>query len=87
MATETKTPAPIVREISFDGIMPWKDVRLATGVSRPTAWREERAGRFPRRVQISPGRVGWIGREIKTHIETRPRVNTSECDSENGESF
>ncbi|MGX9431191.1 helix-turn-helix transcriptional regulator [Bradyrhizobium sp. LeoA1S1] len=30
--------------------------------------RLEAAGRFPRRVQISPGRVGWLADEIEGHV-------------------
>ena len=75
-ATKTKIDrTPRVREISFDGIMPWKDVQLVIGLSRVTVWREEQAGRFPARVQLTANRIGWIGSEIKHHIETRPRVN------------
>ena len=64
-----------VREISFEGIMSWEGVRLVTGLSRPTVWREEKAGRFPARVQLTGNRVGWHGREVKQWIESRPRVN------------
>ena len=73
-----------VKTISYDGLMPWADVQLVNGgISRVTAWREERAGRFPKRVHISPGRVGWRGPEMKKHVETRPRVNLTECKIEN----
>ena len=65
-----------VKTISFDGIMPWEDVKSVVGLSRPTVWRMEREGKFPKRVQISPGRVGWVGQEIKAHNESLPRVQT-----------
>ncbi len=32
--------------------------------------RLEAAGKFPRRVQISPGRVGWVAEEIDAHVAT-----------------
>jgi prophage regulatory protein len=32
--------------------------------------RLEAAGKFPRRVQISPGRVGWVAEEIDDHVAT-----------------
>lgn len=64
-----------VREISFDGILSDEDEKLLTGLSRVTRWRMEREGRYPKRVQLSPGRVGRIGSEIKEWIESRPRVN------------
>lgn len=66
-----------IRQISFDGIMPWEDVHLASGkLSRPTIWREEKEGRFPARVQLTGNRVGWNGNEIKAWIDSRPRVNS-----------
>lgn len=42
-----------------DRLLLWPEVRRHTGVSRTTAWRMERSGGFPARVQLSPGRVGW----------------------------
>ena len=36
--------------------------------SRRQVDRLEAAGKFPRRVQISPGRVGWLVEEIATHV-------------------
>ena len=80
---ETKTIK--VREISFEGIMNEADQDLVTGVSRVTRWREERAGRFPKRVQLSPGRQGRHGHEIKKWIESRPCVDLSVCATEDAE--
>lgn len=48
-------------------------VREATGMSDTTIWREEKAGRFPRRVQLTPNRVGWYEDEIEAWIESRQR--------------
>jgi predicted DNA-binding transcriptional regulator AlpA len=36
--------------------------------SRRQIDRLEAAGKFPRRVQISPGRVGWLAAEIAAHV-------------------
>ena len=36
-----------------------------TGLSRSTAWREERAGRFPKRHRISPNSVAWPGIDLE----------------------
>jgi prophage regulatory protein len=33
--------------------------------------RLEAAGKFPRRVQISPGRVGWLAGEIDAHLAAK----------------
>jgi prophage regulatory protein len=37
-------------------------------LSRRQIDRLEAAGKFPRRVKISPGRVGWLADEIKSHV-------------------
>lgn len=37
-------------------------------LSRRQIDRLEAAGKFPRRVQISPGRVGWLADEIDHHV-------------------
>ncbi len=54
-----------------------------TGTSRSTRWRLEREGKFPKRVQISSGAVGWLASELQAWIQERathrgclpPRVN------------
>ena len=75
MNTTARKKKPVqVRAISFDGILSSEDVELASSYSRTTIWREEREGRFPKRVQLSPGRVGWNSDEIDGWIETRPRI-------------
>ena len=74
LAEPTQEKPIQVRAISFDGILSSEDVELVSSYSRTTIWREERAGRFPKRVQLSPGRVGWLGSEIRDWIKSRPRV-------------
>mgnify|MGYP005663931563 CR=1 FL=1 len=54
-----------------------KQTEKRVGFSRSTMWREEKAGRFPQRVQISPNRVGWFEDEIDEFIESRPRIGSS----------
>jgi len=86
MREETKEKAVIeIHKISFDGIMKAADVELVTGLSRVTIWREERAGRFPARVQLTCNRVGWYGSEIQDWIEKRPRVNHDLCEIKTSE--
>ena len=41
------------------------------GVSYPTIWRMEKAGLFPKRIQISPGAIGWLEEDIDAWIEGR----------------
>jgi prophage regulatory protein len=46
-------------------------VEELTSLSRTTRWRMERRGEFPRRVRLSPGRVGWRQAEIEAWIRSR----------------
>lgn len=47
------------------------EVEARTRVSRTTIWRLERAGRFPKHTQISPGRIGWLEQEIDDFVHGR----------------
>lgn len=49
-----------------DRLLSWDQVERIASISRSTAWRMERDGAFPRRVRVSPGRVGWWESEL-TH--------------------
>jgi predicted DNA-binding transcriptional regulator AlpA len=40
-------------------------------VSRTTLWRMERAGQFPRRIQISSNRIGWLESDVEAWLEKR----------------
>ena len=75
--TETKLPTEVslkVRTVCFGGLMKDADVGLVTGLSRVTRWRLAREGKFPAKVQVSPGRVANLGWEILEYIKSRPRV-------------
>jgi len=41
------------------------------GLSDATIWRMERAGKFPRRVQIGGNSVGWLQSEINEWLERK----------------
>lgn len=43
-------------------------------VSPTTLWRMIQRGEFPKPIQISPRRVGWIEEEGDTYIKSRPRA-------------
>lgn len=45
-----------------------------TGLSSATLWREERAGRFPSRRQLTANRVGWLEVEVEEWMANRPAV-------------
>lgn len=47
------------------------------GVSPQTVWRLERAGGFPARRQITPGRVGYLLSELVAWMNERPAVSAS----------
>ena len=40
-------------------------------MSDPTLWRWERAGKFPKRVQLGGNSVGWIESEIDAWVAAR----------------
>jgi prophage regulatory protein len=50
------------------------DVLNRTGLSRPTVYRQVRAGTFPAPVKLSPRAVGWRSDEIEEWIEGREPV-------------
>jgi prophage regulatory protein len=46
-----------------------KDYGITLG--KLQVWRLETAGKFPKRVQVSPGRIGWLENEIEAYIDAR----------------
>lgn len=60
-----------------DRLLSEKEVRQrAGGIGRSTLWRWERAGSFPRRRQVGPGRVGWRESEVDAWIRALPTANS-----------
>jgi len=49
------------------------EVVKMTGLSRVTLWRYEREEKFPKRINLSDYRVGWVESEVEEWIEKRPR--------------
>lgn len=41
------------------------------GLSDATIWREERAGRFPRRIRLGGQSVGWFSDEVDQWFEKK----------------
>ena len=62
-------------------ILNWRDACQALSISRPTLYKLTNEGML-KRVQISPGRVGWPASEIQRFIETR--LTEAEMPSDNG---
>ena len=56
-------------------ILKKKEVIKKCGLSYTTIWREERAGRFPKRLMLTINRVGWFEDEIEAWLESRVRFN------------
>ena len=52
-------------------ILDEEKVEAVTSLSRTTRWRRERRGEFPKRVRLSPGRVGWRQADIEAWISSR----------------
>lgn len=52
----------------------YPEIRRRYGLGRSTVWRLERDGKFPKRRQISPGRVAWLESELEIWEKSRPVV-------------
>jgi len=52
-------------------MMKRQDVVEATGLCYTTIYNLEKAGGFPARRQLSPGRVAWMRAEVTTWLESR----------------
>lgn len=46
------------------------------GLSDSTVWRMERAGKFPRRIQLGAGSVGWIESEVEDWFSAKASQRT-----------
>ena len=55
-------------------LLSFKEVRKTTSLSRTSIWRLERRNQFPKRVQISPGCVGWEEEKVQQWIKDRLTV-------------
>ena len=48
------------------GTLIWREPKVEeeTGLSKSTRWRLEKAGDFPKKIQLGPRAVGWRAEEI-----------------------
>jgi prophage regulatory protein len=53
----------------MDRVLRFPEVKRLTGLSRTTIWEQERAGTFPRHIQISARAVGWFESHICAWLE------------------
>lgn len=54
----------------------WPAVQQASGLSRTTAWRLEKDGKFPPRRQLSANAVGWLKSEVEAWILSRTQARS-----------
>ena len=58
---------------NFMRVLNVKDVVGMTGLSKVTIWRKEKSGAFPKRINLTPRRVGWVESEIVGWLKDCPR--------------
>ena len=51
-----------------------REVEHRTSLSRTTLWRMMRRGEFPRHLQLSANRIGWLEADIENWIQGRARA-------------
>jgi len=61
-----------------------KDVIGATGLSRVTIWRLEKAGAFPARRRLGTNSVAWLEDEVNAWIGSRPVVSSGGAATQGG---
>ena len=57
-----------------DKLIRRRQVLELIGLSHTTQWRMEKAGKFPARVKIGTGSVGWHLAEVEEWVRGRERV-------------
>ena len=50
-----------------------KELLQRIPVSRTTLWRMQRTAGFPKAIQLSTNRIGWVEDEINAWLASRPR--------------
>jgi len=54
------------------------DVLGRVQLSDTTLWRLEKAGKFPRRIQLGGNSVGWLADEVDKWIEEKARARANQ---------
>jgi len=62
---------------SVDRYLSWPEVRAITGLGRTTIWRLQKAGDFPKAVQISPRRIAWRASDLAAWLQPEPEPETA----------
>ena len=53
----------------MDRVLRFPEVRRLTGLSRTTIWEQEKAGKFPKHIQISARAVGWCESHVSAWLK------------------
>lgn len=61
-AVEVKTAQRIIRKPELIAML---------GLSDPTIWRMEKAGRFPKRLRLGGNSCGWLQSEVDAWIQAK----------------
>ncbi len=56
---------------SLDRILTKKDLKQHVPFTSHHIARLEKAGQFPKRLQLGPNRVGWLEREIQAWVDEK----------------
>ncbi len=64
-------------------VLDWKQVKDRVPFSRVHVQRLEKAGKFPKRVQLGVARIGWLEADIDKFILDRCKASGITLDDEN----
>lgn len=70
MEKELNNPNQVIRK---------KELLALLKISDPTIWRMERAGKFPKRIQLG-GSVAWILGEITAWLEAKKAARSGKAE-------
>ena len=62
MEATTDDPTRIITQKELASRVPYSSVQI---------WRLEKAGTFPRRIQLGPNRIGWVEAEVEAWLRKR----------------
>lgn len=79
MPTHPQTPVPGLR------ILTKKELQKKVPYTPQHILRLEKEGRFPKRLQLGPNRVGWVEHEVDSWIENLMRAREDDSQAVNAE--
>ena len=63
--------------MQLDHVLSPREAWRFAGISRSTMYRLEGVGAFPRRIQISEGRTGYLASELDAWLKARAALRTA----------